>query len=135
MKAYWHIHHDILVELSDNIEERIEFIKRSKSPEEIPLRLKLLKAVKGKLPKEIIEACVTYDRAGIAYNKARDAYNEIWMICKEARVAYDKAEIAYDKARVAYYEVLNNHRAEIEALHAAECPNCPWDGKTIFSRQ
>ena len=24
------------------------------------------------------------------------------------------------------------HGEEITALHAIECPNCPWDGKTIF---
>ncbi len=46
----------------------------------------------------------------------------------EAWAAYDKARAAYDKAR-------ENHREELEALHAKECPNCPWDGKTIFPEE
>lgn len=36
------------------------------------------------------------------------------------------------KVRRVYNEALRKHMPEIEKLHAKECPNCPWDGKTIF---
>mgnify|MGYP001598955187 FL=1 len=26
-------------------------------------------------------------------------------------------------------------KAALKVLHAQECPNCPWDGKTIFPRK
>ena len=79
-KFYWHIHHETLVEpLTEPLKNRIKYIKEEKSKseteEQIELRLKLLKKVKGKIVKD--------------WNK-------------------------------------------IEALHKRECPNCSWDGKTIF---
>ncbi len=105
IKFYWHIHHDVLVEpLIEPIENRIRFIKENKPKCEIALRLKLLKPVKGKLPVEVVKALEAYVKALEAYNKALEAYN--------------KALIKNKKA--------------IEKLHAKECPNCPWTGKTIF---
>ena len=47
-KPYWHIHHETLLEWNtEPIENRIAYIKVSKSPEEIPTRLRLLKPVQG----------------------------------------------------------------------------------------
>ena len=48
--------------------------------------------------------------------------------------AYAKARAAYDKARAAYAKAGAAALPEIEALHALECPNCPWDAaqQTIF---
>ena len=56
-KWYWHIHHEKLLELLiEPLKNRIKYIKEVKSKEEKPkkikLRLKLLKRVKGKLPKK-----------------------------------------------------------------------------------
>ena len=45
----------------------------------------------------------------------------------EARDAHYEARDAYDKARDAY-------KPQVEKLHAKECPNCPWDGTTIFPK-
>ena len=118
MKAYWHIHHKELLGFSSNIQERIDYIKQEKSPGEIPLRLKLLKEVKGELPEEVVRAWVAYTRARVAYTRAR--------------VAYTRARGVYTRARGVYIATLDKHKTEIEALHAQECPNCPWDGKTIF---
>src|SRR3990167_9774073 len=78
MKYYWHLHHDILLEsLTEPLKNRIAYIKEEKPKDEIKLRLKLLKPVKGKLPAEVIKA-----REG--YNKAREGYNKAWE-------GYDKA--------------------------------------------
>ena len=96
-KWYWHIHHNMLIEPSTNIEERIVSIKTNKPKDELGVRLRLLREVRGKLPDDLLKA----------------------------REAYFKAREAYDKAREAY-------APQIEALHAKECPNCPWDGMTIF---
>jgi len=57
LKWYWHIHHGKLLEvLTEPLKNRIKYIKKQKSKEESPdkikLRLKLLKPVKGKLPKK-----------------------------------------------------------------------------------
>lgn len=56
-------------------------------------------------------------------------------------LAYVQARGAYVQARDAYYQALDardevwgawRSSAECTALHAAQCPGCPWDGKTIF---
>jgi hypothetical protein len=102
---YWHIHHDILCEpLTEPISVRRKYIKEFKPKDEVPLRLKLMKRVKGKLPREFV-------KAGEAYNKAWEAYHKVVE--------------AYHKAGEAY-------QAEIEQLHKKECKNCLWNGKTIF---
>lgn len=43
---------------------------------------------------------------------------EAWAACDQAWAARDHA--------------LQANQAAINALHAKECPDCPWDGKTIF---
>jgi hypothetical protein len=137
---YWHIHHDRLVEpATEPIENRIAFIKKNKSAEEVETRLRLLKPVKGKLPEAYDEARRAYDEAWRACAEAGRAYVEAWRACAEAGRAYDEAWRAYDEARRAcaeasraFDEAGRAHAAEIEALHAEECPDCPWDGKTIF---
>ena len=90
MKPFWHIHHEVLLEWSDDIQERIDYIKAHKPPHEVETRLRLLKPVQGALPPKLV-----------------------------------KAKAAYAKA---YDECL----PQIEALHALECPDCPWNGTTIF---
>ena len=77
---------------------------KGKPKEEQELRLHLFQPVKGDLSAEVIET-------GQAYNKARRAYY---------------------KARQTYTKALNNSMPAIEELHKIECPDCPWDGKTIF---
>src|SRR3989304_1531707 len=102
-KPYWHIHHkDFLLEWSDDIQERIDFIQAEKPKHEVEIRLRLLKPVQGALPPKLVKA---------AYDKDWDAFSKDWD-------AYRKA---YDK-----------YLPQIEALHALECPDCPWDGFTIF---
>ena len=97
----WHVHHNVLIELlTEPIENRIKYIKKFKPKNEIELRLKLLKVVKGELPKEFVEA---------------------WH--------------EYVEARQEYVEVYKKYESQILALHEKECPNCSWNGKTIFSKE
>ena len=49
-----------------------------------------------------------------------------WKVYKEAKASAGKVyEEAYASARKVFEEA-------IVSLHAKECPDCPWDGKTIF---
>ena len=55
---YWHIHHEILLEETTDIQERIDYIRANKPEKEIPLRLKLMTPVlhPEKLPARLLEA-------------------------------------------------------------------------------
>lgn len=123
-KFAFHIHHsEWLVEpLVEPTENRLAFIRKHKSAHEQALRERLLKPVRGKLPEAVLQA-------GAAW---RDAWDAMVMTAWAPRATFDAASIAYSKARAVYRHALSDHRAEIEALHAAECPDCPWDGYTIF---
>ena len=143
---YWHIHHEILLEETTAIQERIDFIKEYKPKKEIPLRLKLMTKVQHpeKLPASFRKALEAYVKAWEAYVKAweasdkvkaweaydkvkaREAYIKAWEVYIMASKAYDKAREAYDKAWEAC-------APQIEKLHREEHPDCPWNGKTIFS--
>ena len=141
IKFYWHIHHDVLLEpLTQPLKNRIKFIKENKPKNEIELRLKLLKPVRGKLPDEVVKARKVYVKAQEAYYKAqeasdkvRKAHDKAWETYDKARKAYDKAWETYDKAREDYDKTLKKYSKEINELHEKECPNCPWNGKTIFN--
>ena len=138
----WHVHHDNLVEpLTEPIKNRIAYIKANKPRVEIETRLRLLKVVRGGLPAPTVQAGAAYDKARAAYDKAGAAYDKAWAAFDQAGAAYDKAwvtygraRVAYDKAQVAYEQVLHDNQEAIKALHRKECPDCPWDGSTIFPR-
>jgi uncharacterized protein YdeI (YjbR/CyaY-like superfamily) len=124
---FWHVHHDVLLEYSHDINERVAYIKAKKPKEEVPLRLKLMKPVRGKLPDEVVKAYAARDKANAAYDKAYAARDKAYAACVKAYAARDKADAARDKA-------IKKHMKKIEALHKKECPDCPWDGKTIFPK-
>ena len=67
---------------------------------------------------------------------ARKAYDEAMALARKARdKAVAPARKAYDEAmalaRKAYDEAVVVREAHDEA-HEKECPDCPWDGRTIF---
>lgn len=116
---FWHVHHNRLLEYCYNYQERVDYIKNHKPEHERKLRLRLFQPVQGKLPAEVVEACIAYREAYIAYSKASTTYGKACTVCDEAYVARQTAFI--------------RHKAEINSLHERECPDCPWDGKTIFN--
>ena len=129
----WHVHHDKLIDpLTHPISVRRKYIKENKPKEEIPLRLKLLKVVKGKLPKEYVEAGKTYDKAWKTYDKAWKIYVEAEKTRDEARKTCDEAWKVYDEAEKTCDEARKTYKKEILALHKKECPHCPWNGESIF---
>ena len=110
----WHVHDDFLLEpLTESIEVRRDYIRMAKAKPEQPLRLRLLKPVTGRLPVQLVEARATYD-------EARAAYKLVWS------PTYDQVGAAYRQACAA---------PDVLALHAQECPDCTWNGLTIFSRK
>jgi len=135
-KAYWHIHHNVLMEVAiEPIESRREFIRSTKPRNEIALRLTLLNSVKGKLPQELVEAGTNYINSWAGHLKAR-------VKCNNASTkTYDKwgkyflkARIKCDKAWAKYNKTLLRCCLQIVKLHYKECKNCPWDGHTIFPK-
>ena len=128
---FWHVHHGILIEWCYNYNERAEYIRTRKPKNERETRLRLFQPVKN-LPEEIIKARRVYDEAWRAYVEARRAYVEASRACDKACQACDEAWQAFDEASRTYHEVANRNMSAIEALHAEECPDCPWDGYTIF---
>ncbi len=124
---FWHVHHDTLLEYCYDYDERVRFIKKNKPKSEQELRLRLFQPVKGKLPMAVTKAMTAYAKARTAHAKARIAYAKAWT-------AYTKARIAYTKAWTAYTKAIENNMPAIEKLHRKEYPDCPWDGRTIFSK-
>ncbi len=125
---YWCIHHQVIVEPKiEPIKNRIKFIKKNKPKYQIPMRLKCLKKVKGKLPEEIYKAWDASSKARDASSKAWDASSKAWDAYSKARDAYSKASDAYSKASDAYSKVFNKHKKTLLKLHAKECPNCKFD--------
>jgi hypothetical protein len=129
----FHCHHDKLVEWVYDYDERVDSIKDTKPPKEQELRLKLFKLIpKDRVPAEITQARATYNKARATCNKARATYNKAWAACDKAWATYDKAWATYDKAWATYDKALQDCQPELEKLHAELCPECPWDGRTIF---
>jgi len=70
-KYYFHIHHEVLVEtLTEFLKNRIKYIKENKPKDEIELRLRLIKPVKGKLPSKFVKANQAWIKAYRALVKA-----------------------------------------------------------------
>ena len=116
----FHCHHDILVEYCFDYDERVKFIKNNKPLGEEGLRLRLFKLIpEDRLPKPLV-------KAGKVYHKARDAY------LKAEPASLTKAEVAYGKARYKCLKTIQQHNQYLEELHKELCPDCPWNGKTIF---
>ena len=145
----WHVHHETLIEpLTEPIENRIAYIKQAKPASEVELRLRLLKPVQGELPAALDKARAALDKAWAAYVKARAAHvkaraahvkaraalDKAWAALDKAWAALDKARAAHVKARAALDKARAACMPEIEALHAIECPDCPWDGTSIFPK-
>ena len=109
----FHCHHDMLYEWVTDYDARVEYIKHVKPVEEQELRLRLFRMIpSNRLPPLLVEAGAVYVNAWVAYNRARATYR-LPPLLVEAWAVYDN---------------------DIKALHSELCPNCPWDGHTIFPK-
>ena len=153
----FHAHHDILVDWCPDFNERVEEIKKTKPKEEQPLRLRVFRLIPNdRLPSKLKTAYEIYDQAEKAYIRTRETYEKAEEIrgktwearCRalEARCraleAYDntweacgKAEEAHNKTEEACIRALEACMPQLERLHKELCPDRPWNGQTIFTRQ
>jgi hypothetical protein len=74
----WHVHHGRLYELlNEPIENRRSYIRREKPKEEVEIRLKLLKVIKGKIPKALKDGLISYEVGGeIGWNQKEALYHK-----------------------------------------------------------
>jgi len=126
----FHVHHDVLMEYCTDYEERVNYIKEHKPRGEQEIRLRLFQLISpARLPRPLVKAGEAYAKTREAYHKALEAHHKA---C-EAR-AYAKAGEAYDKAWEACAKAWEAYKPQINELHKELCPDCPWDGKTIFAQ-
>jgi hypothetical protein len=116
----WLLHHQTLIEVTtEPMAGRIRFVKESKSSEEIPIRLKWMRPVWGKLPVSVVDA----GRRLVAVQKSLD---KNWT---------PRASNSLRAASMAWSRAVKRCQKSIEKLHALECPGCPWNGETLFPRR
>jgi len=135
---YWLLHHDTIVEWTDNIDERWDYVCSEKPYGELAVRQKWMRPVKGTLPEELLTARAKCNEARAKCNEARAKCNKAWAKCNEARAKYYKAwakyreaQTKYDKAREKCNEARAKYQPQIEALMREELPGVPWDGEQL----
>jgi tetratricopeptide (TPR) repeat protein len=123
------------MEICTNYKERVEYIKEHKPRGEQEIRLRLFQLISpARLPRPLAKALEACDKTREAYDKALEACDKAWEAYDKTREAYDKALEACDKACEAYAKTLEAYKPQINELHKELCPDCPWDGKTIFAQ-
>ena len=127
------VHHHTHYEICYDLEDRIRYISGQKDGSKRPLRLALL----GLVPLESLPSRLT--RPIQAWEKTSAAWEEASAAWEEASAAWQKANAAWQKAHAAadatWQEADREHLPELTALHDKLWPDCPWDGKTIFTRK
>lgn len=127
----WHMHHTSLVEQEyEPLERRIQFIKQNKPKDEIETRLCLIKRVKNqRLVRRIFKYEGDYTAAYDKVVRAFEAKHPNGQhTSEEFEEKMEKLAVLAKKRR----ESAKKARPLAEALHKKECPNCPWNGSTIF---
>jgi mRNA-degrading endonuclease HigB of HigAB toxin-antitoxin module len=154
-RAYFHVHHEQMWEwATEPMENRIEYIKKEKPTSEIDTRLRLLKEIPYERIKSLVDTKGQYDavqrtaweqyeaverpaweqydavqRTAWEQYKAvvRTAWEQYKAVERSAREQYD----AVQRTAWEQYEAVQR-TFDMEALHRELCPDCPWDGRTIF---
>ena len=134
---FWHVHHNKLCEYCYDYQKRVDAIK-NKPEEEIKARLRLFKKVKGKLPKELVEAWKKrdearkkYDEAWKKHDEARKKWDETRKKHDEAGKKWDEAREKHDEAWKKWEELLIKYKPFLEKLHKKECNCKEWDGREL----
>jgi hypothetical protein len=133
----WHVHHEILFEpLSAPLQERIDFINRSKEVGQRALRLKLLRLVKDqKTLKRLAESKGGSAKLWRQFDDAIDAASKAYVDANAHTPAYERASETAETTVLTLQREATDRVQQIDALHRQECePDCPWNGKTIFSK-
>jgi len=125
----WHCHDDILCEWDNWLGKNcIAFIKADKPKAEQELRLRLYQPMSTKATQLLAEYEKAKNAAFARYDKVEQAAEKVKNV---AMAKYFRVE---QGAWAEYDKVLKAAFLPLEAKHKIECPNCPWDGTTIFPR-
>lgn len=138
---YWHVHHNELMEWCYDYQERVYYIRREKPAHEIDTRLRLFQPVRGELPQNLAQARQTLDQAWQTYQQALQTYQQAAQTFWQARQTFEQALQTFEQALQTYKQAWQTYQQaeqtylpELVALHAQECPDCPWNGRTIFPK-
>ena len=150
MKEYgvaFHCHHVELVEVVTRFSKRVAYIKIGKPRREHPLRLRLFRMIPdNRLPVAVRRALIPARTAWAKlklldddYDAKRKPLNDDYDAKrKPLNDDYDaKRKLLdddYDAKHKLLEEAIQTAMPKLEKLHAELCPDCPWDGKTIFAR-
>ena len=117
------VHHSVLCEPSNNIMERVKYIKSDKPKHEVDDRLNhLLLLPKKQFPELYGHAYAACVKADAALSKADAA----WV---KAYAAWSKDYAALSKADAAWGKAVN--RQKVEAYIRSKIQGCKWNGTEI----
>lgn len=133
---YWHVHDRVLVEHCYGYQGRVDYILREKPASEHETRLRLFQPVRGALPGKLGKICAQFAKACVQMEKASVVPSSVVPSSVVlSGVKWAKIALKWGKAEAERAKACAKYAPEIEALHAEECLNCPWDGTTIFPRK
>ena len=103
----WHIHHEgwLCEPLTQPIEERIRFIRMHKQEAEVPIRLRLLKQVKGAVPPALSQIFAPYQDAYAAWERADAAWQKTDAAWQKAVEVAPNDPITLISRATAYYKL------------------------------
>ena len=126
----WHNHHEILFELRLwPREARIAYIKAKKPPHEQPTRLRLFTEVRNPTP-EMLRYAALWSKGNAMVDTGDALRAGDKSLRAKGNAMMDEGNALMDGGR-ALLATLQNSKTVL-ALHDKECPNCPWNGTTIF---
>ena len=128
-----HCHHGELGErLIEPAENRIAYILSDKPKTEQALRLRLFRPV----PQALVEAYADWQKADADLHKADADWQKAYADWQKAYADLHKAYADWYKADADWRKAdADWHKAYAEFFdrtHAPLCPDCPWNGSTIF---
>jgi hypothetical protein len=118
---YWHVHHLKLWEYCYDVAERRAYIRSDKPIDERPIRLRLMKPI-----------------THVGLTKTQ------WEMVKELKAMerkfrqlrkHDWTGVGMHLVRARINRLAKKLNPILNRVHKKQCPNCPWNGRTIFPIQ
>lgn len=136
-KWCFHVHHDKPVErLIEPLEKRIAYIKEVKPKKEQATRLRLIHIVKDQdgINKAYKVREAEMEKPNETYRRALDKLDKAWEVgeIKSNEFYYMERKKVDETCERERKKVDEAFESAILPIHAKECKDCPWDGKTIF---
>jgi len=135
----FHCHHDILVEYVTDYAARVQYIKESKPRDEQDLRLRLFKLIPDtRLPEvqaEWYKARAEWEKSLGEWEKAGAEWEKSLVEWNKAQAEWYKAFSTWNKAQAEWYKASAESEKALQELHEELCPDCPFNGNTIFSQK